>query len=59
MKNLTSAVGTPSRFIVRYRLEITPLIRRMLGPCDSNASKPEMTDLDRGVTLKQTGSYCY
>lgn len=54
MKNLTSAVGTPSRFIVRYRLEITPLIRRMLGPCDSNASKPEMTDLDRGVTLKQT-----
>lgn len=31
----------------------------MLGPCDSNASKPEMTDLDRGVTLKQTGSYCY
>lgn len=59
MKNLTSAVGTPFWFIVRYRLEIKPLIRRMLGPCDSNASKPEVTDLGWGITLIQTQGYCY
>ena len=25
----------------------------MLGPCDSNASKPEVTDLGWGITLIQ------